>query len=161
MTQKRWVLPPPYIARIVSGALTTDLEATASLTPPSPVTTLFCLISFLHLDYVDTTNRRTQWTRPAWLVHSRSGRTVQPVDTPLRRIRQDSITNIPQPSVPPTIIPSTPAVATGGGDNPLPSNWETRITPDGKTCEKLLLICRPVSLYPVRRCQYAPLGENV
>ena len=127
-----------------------------------PLTSLFCLISFLRLDYIDTANQRTQWTRPALLVHSRSGRRVQPVDTPMRRVRQEPSTNIPQPSAPPAVIPSNPTAVPGRVvDNPLPPNWATRITPDGKTCEKLLPICRLVSLFPVRRCQSAFLGENV
>ena len=136
------MLPPPYIARILSGVLTTDLEVTAPMTPPPPLTSLLCLISFLRLDYVDTTNQRTQWNPPAWLVHSRSDRKVQPVDTPMRRIRQESRTNVPQPPARPTVIPSSPTATAGVVDNPLPPNWETRITPDGKTCEKLLPIRR-------------------
>ena len=126
------------------------------------LTSLFCSIfSFLRLDYVDTTNQRTQWTRPTLLVHSRSGRRVQPVDAPMRRVRQEPSTNIPRPSVPPTVIPSSPTAVPGRVvDNSMPPNWATRITPGGKTCEKLLPICRLTSLFPVRRCQSAPLGQN-
>ena len=108
-----------------------------------PLTSLVCSIfSFLRLDYVDTTNQRTHWNRPAWLVPSRSARRVQPVDTLMRRIRQESRTNVPQPPARPTVIPSSPTATAGVVDNPLPPNWETRITPDGKTCEKLLPIRR-------------------
>lgn len=142
---------------------TENLEVTAPLTSPSPLTSLFpACFSWLRPDYVDTENRTTQWNPPSWRVRSSSSR-IQSVDTPLRRVHRGSGTGMPQPASPPAIIPPTTTAATGGVVNePLPPNWENRTTPNGKTCEKpSCSTCRFfVSLYRTCGLSVRPAWRN-
>ena len=77
------------------------------------------------------------------MVDPASGASVEATHTTIRRKPRGSNTASSQISTPAHALSSNTTTAAMGGvvNQPLPPNWETHITKDGKTCEQPTYIC--------------------